>query len=88
MNSDPSRIEADPTPPPAPYRFLESMLGRRRRLGMDPRYQLRVACTAEEAEFLESLADRVEAAKGEDEAASIGAELRDQAARKHLRLER
>jgi methyl-accepting chemotaxis protein len=44
--------------------------------------------TAEEAELLESLADRVEAAKGEDEAASIGTELRDQAARKRLRLGR
>jgi hypothetical protein len=40
----------------------------------------------EEAEFLESLADRVEAAKREDEAASIGAELRDQAARKRVRI--
>ena len=43
---------------------------------------------AEEAEILESLADRVETAKGEDEAASIGTELRDHAARKRLRLGR
>lgn len=44
--------------------------------------------TAVEVDLLESLADRVEAAKGEDEAASIGAELRDQAARKRVRLGR
>lgn len=43
---------------------------------------------AEEADLLESLADRVEAAKGEEEAASIGAELRDQAARKRVHLGR
>jgi methyl-accepting chemotaxis protein len=42
--------------------------------------------TVEEAELLDSLADRVEAVKGEDEVASIGAELRDQAARKRVRL--
>jgi methyl-accepting chemotaxis protein len=42
--------------------------------------------TAEEAELLENLADRVEAAKDENEAAALGAELRDQAARKRVRL--
>jgi len=41
---------------------------------------------AEEADLLESLAARVEAAKDEDEAASVGAELRDQAARKRVRI--
>jgi len=44
--------------------------------------------TAEEAELLESLAERVEAVKGEDEVASMGAELRDQAALKRVRLGR
>jgi methyl-accepting chemotaxis protein len=43
---------------------------------------------AEEADLFEALAERVEAAKGEDEASSIGAELRDHAARKRFRLER
>ena len=44
--------------------------------------------TLEDAEFLESLADRVEAAKGEDEAAAIGAELRDLAELKRAHLGR
>lgn len=208
MNHDPSRIDTDPPPPASPLRFLGLVLGRRRTLVVDPRYQLRVAGaaaglmlvgallfagaihletlrlqevvtqhdpdiaralqgqgsldillmavigvaltlgalllalvethrvagpalslkraleriqagdytssvqlrrgdrlhtlsasvnelrealakgTAEEAEILESLADRVDAAKSEEDAAAIGAELRDQAARKRLLLGR
>jgi methyl-accepting chemotaxis protein len=206
MNNDPSRIDADPPPPTPPRRFLGLMLGRRRTLVVDARYQLRVVSAAaglmlvgallfagaihletlrlheivsqhdpdiaralrgqgsidillmatigvaltvgavllalvethkvagpalslrraleriqtgdyttpaqvrrgdrlhtlaesaeklretlakgaaEEAELLESLAERVEAAKGEEEAAAIGAELRDRAAQKRLLL--
>lgn len=44
------------------------------------------AATAAEADLLEALAERIEAAKGEEEAASLGAELRDHAARKRVRL--
>jgi hypothetical protein len=44
--------------------------------------------TVEDTEFLESLADRVEAAKDEDEVAAIGAELRDLAALKRAHLGR
>jgi hypothetical protein len=40
--------------------------------------------STEEAELLESLADRAEALKGEEEAACLGAELRDHAARKRV----
>ena len=44
------------------------------------------AATAEEANLLETLAERVEAVKGEDEASAIGADLRDHAARKRAPL--
>jgi methyl-accepting chemotaxis protein len=46
MNSDPSRIDTDPPPPPAPSRFPGLLLGRRRTIVVDARYQLRVAGTA------------------------------------------
>jgi hypothetical protein len=41
---------------------------------------------AEEADLLDSLAERLETAKGEDETSSIGAEIRDHAARRRASL--